>query len=126
MAGIETKCTNDDFVVHWMTSTSVTEVAEKSGLKESTCTQKASTLRSKGVPLKKFARKIGGVDYEALAAKVKSLESDVDKKARLKREAKEAKDEAAAAEGEDTEEAEEAEEAEEDFEDFDEDEEEAA
>ena len=121
MAAIETKCTNDDFVVHWMTSTSVAEVAEKSGLKESTCTQKASTLRSKGVPLKKFARKTGGVDYEALAAKVKSLESDVDKKARLKREAKEAKDEAAkaAAEADDAEDTED--DDAEDFEDFDED-----
>lgn len=85
-----TKVSAHDFCVAWMESETVAEVAEKTGLKPGTVSQRASSLRGKGVPLKFFAKKSPRNDYNALAALVKDMESDTDTEARETREAKKA------------------------------------
>ena len=82
------KVSAHDFCVAWMQSETVAEVAEKTGLKPGTVSQRASALRSKGVPLKFFAKKSPRNDYNALAELVKGMESDTDTEARQAREAK--------------------------------------
>ena len=82
------KVSAHDFCVAWMQSETVAEVAEKTGLKPGTVSQRASALRSKGVPLKFFAKKSPRNDYNALAELVKGLESDDDTEARETREAR--------------------------------------
>ena len=48
--------TNQDFVRHWMSSTNISEVAEKTGLDRLAVSGKATSLRKKGVLLPKFNR----------------------------------------------------------------------
>lgn len=45
---------NEEFVKIWQTAESVSDVAEKTGLKNLSCSVKAFRLRSLGIPLKKF------------------------------------------------------------------------
>lgn len=46
------KVTPEDFVVAWMTSTSLEEVAQTTGLGKNACKQRAKRLRELGVKLK--------------------------------------------------------------------------
>lgn len=49
-----------DFVLAWRDSTSVSQVAEKLGLKDASVRQRFKLLVAAGVPLPKFARKKSG------------------------------------------------------------------
>ncbi len=51
---------DEDFVIAYRDSKSMTEVAEKTGLKLATVIQKTTRFRKLGVPLPRFDRKKGG------------------------------------------------------------------
>ena len=82
------KVSAHDFCVAWMTSETVAEVVAKTGLKPGTVSQRASSLRGKGVELKFFAKKSPRINYADLASLVAGMESSADtedRKARAKK-----------------------------------------
>jgi len=76
------KITFRDFVLIWLQSTSVAEVAEKTGLTINSVRAKATALRKAGVKLEKKARHTTPLDVSGLNAIIdnscKAIEDDTD------------------------------------------------
>lgn len=67
----------EDFIKAWQTSATTKEVSYKLKIKPGTCAARASVLRKKGVPLKKFSSgRYEDPDYKALARLAQSLVKD--------------------------------------------------
>ena len=66
----------EDFVIVWQTSESVDEVAARLGLRKTSCQQKATQMRRKGVPLKKMykSRRFSSEKWAALASLARHIE----------------------------------------------------
>lgn len=59
------KVSNEEFIVAWMNSESIDEVADKTGLQYSMISAKACNLRRKGVLLPKY-RRAAEIDIDQL------------------------------------------------------------
>lgn len=68
------RITAERFIRTWQTGESLSDVAHKLGIAESYAVTRASGLRKKGIPLKKFTVNVNHLDIEALAQMARELE----------------------------------------------------
>ena len=65
--------TAEEFVRIWQSSETTAEVAEKTGLKKSGVSNRASRFKTKGIPLKDMRNDSRGLDVQNLKALAKKL-----------------------------------------------------
>lgn len=73
MKGNRKQLTAYAFVRAWQTASSIEAFCKKTGYPERSASARASTLRAKGIPLKKHPRGVQALNVPALASLAKDL-----------------------------------------------------